>query len=137
VISSVFFHPVAVATAAIAFAWFGLEARDAESWVTPAPAHLTSAFASSSVLAEETELGETIESYAEENRKLKIRRQKEIERRISEGDRTLIEEMHDMNPEERERTEEKSGFRFDADERDGASRNGHSERREDSEVSDD
>jgi hypothetical protein len=103
VIGEIFLEPLAIGAGIVAFAVLGLTASDSYSLVIPAPAHLTSAFASSSILAEETVEGETIEEFAEENRQLRIRDQREIEERVAEGERTLIEEMHGYDPDDRER----------------------------------
>jgi hypothetical protein len=105
VVGEIFLSPLAIGVGLVAFAVLGLEATDTCSNVVPAPAHLTSAFASSSVLAEETIEGETIEEFAEENRQLRIRDQREIEERVAEGERTLIEEMHGYDPDDRERSD--------------------------------
>jgi hypothetical protein len=109
VIGAIFLSPASLAAGAVTFALTGLRASEGYSSVVPAPAHLTAAFASSAILAEEFVEGETIEEFAEENRRLRVRDQREIEERVAEGDRTLIEEMHGFEASDRERSENGSG----------------------------
>jgi len=124
VLGAIFLNPWSLAAGAVAFAVTGLRASDSYSLVVPAPAHLTAAFASSAILAEEFVEGETIEEFAEENRKLRVRDQREIEERVAEGDRTLIEEMHGFETNDRERSENGSESAADL----SASANGSGER---------
>lgn len=90
-------EPLALVAGGLAVAIVGLEAVPGEALVVPAPSHLTSAYATTAMLAEEAEDAETIDEYRRKYRQEKIRSQKDVEEALEELDQTLVEEMFDTD----------------------------------------
>jgi hypothetical protein len=135
VVGEIFLSPIGLGAALVAFAITGLRASDSYSLVVPAPAHLTAGFASSSVLAEELIEGETIEEFAKENRRLRVRDQRELEQRVADQEQTLIEEMHGYDPADRERADSEDSPPTENGSAPNADENGAADADEETEVS--
>ena len=97
VLAVILTEPLALLAGAAAFAVVGLTAVPGEALVVPAPSHMTDAYATTAMLAEESEDADTIDEYRRKYRSEKIRSERDVEEALDTLDETLVEEMFDLD----------------------------------------
>jgi hypothetical protein len=92
---------LALLTGVVALGLLVVRPEDGHAIVQPAPSHMTQAHGHMMMLAEAVDEADTLDEAREQNIRERVKKEQEVERRVEEADRTLLEEAHGVQLERR------------------------------------